>query len=227
MLRAKISEIFLSVQGEGLFAGKRNLFCRFYGCTFGCAGCDELNETYCEYSPKSLADEIELRLDEIKSDKTVSFTGGEPLEQAVFLKSFFEKYGKSGVKFLLETNGLMPDAVLPVLRYFDIISFDIKLPSVWKIDDTFSRHGEFVEVIGSTAVKYAKIVVSADASESEYRKYLSLLAGKEIPLILHPYGSSGCWKNIFEKGYEFLKIAESLGIDVRMMPRIHKIMGIK
>lgn len=40
-LTAPIAEIFCSVQGEGLYAGQRQVFLRFAGCNLSCRYCDE------------------------------------------------------------------------------------------------------------------------------------------------------------------------------------------
>ena len=42
-MKVKISEIFSSIQGEGLYLGKRHIFVRFYGCNMRCAYCDTIH----------------------------------------------------------------------------------------------------------------------------------------------------------------------------------------
>jgi 7-carboxy-7-deazaguanine synthase len=37
---AKITEVFLSIQGEGVHAGDEHIFVRFHGCNMRCTFCD-------------------------------------------------------------------------------------------------------------------------------------------------------------------------------------------
>jgi len=39
-LYADIAEIFSSIQGEGLYVGRRQIFIRFCGCNLNCRYCD-------------------------------------------------------------------------------------------------------------------------------------------------------------------------------------------
>lgn len=73
----KVSEIFSSLQGEGLRTGVPMAFLRLYGCGTGCAYCDTgyaINGSYEELT----YDQIITRLKSYNTD-WVEVTGGEPL----------------------------------------------------------------------------------------------------------------------------------------------------
>ena len=57
-MQARISEIFLSYQGEGPFTGSKQLFVRFYGCNMECSYCDTPLESYKSFSKESLLGKI-------------------------------------------------------------------------------------------------------------------------------------------------------------------------
>ncbi|MBI5414769.1 7-carboxy-7-deazaguanine synthase QueE [Candidatus Peregrinibacteria bacterium] len=84
----KISEIFYSIQGEGVNAGKRAIFVRFFGCNLSCSWCD----TKYSWHPK-YAEWKEMDLEEIVQKicsyncTHVIFTGGEP---SLFQKEILE-----------------------------------------------------------------------------------------------------------------------------------------
>ena len=74
----KISEIFYSIQGEGMLAGVPSLFIRTSGCNLRCTWCDT---PYTSWNPEGR----EMSLDEILSESApycathAVITGGEPM----------------------------------------------------------------------------------------------------------------------------------------------------
>ena len=89
----KITEIFESIQGEGLNIGEKHLFIRLLGCNLKCKYCD----TNILDDKKTVTLTKSALFDEIKhySANTISFTGGEPLLQSEFLKDFLSENKKS------------------------------------------------------------------------------------------------------------------------------------
>lgn len=74
----KINEIFLSIQGESLLAGKPTVFIRVATCHLRCTYCDT---KYAFWQGKVMT--VSEILDEVKKHETeyVCLTGGEPLGQ--------------------------------------------------------------------------------------------------------------------------------------------------
>ena len=97
----KVSEIFISVQGESLFAGYICTFIRLAGCNLRCTYCD----TQYAYHEGD-----EINLDSIVAQvkragvRTVEITGGEPLLQAD-TSLLAETLLDEGFRLLIETNG--------------------------------------------------------------------------------------------------------------------------
>ena len=73
-----IKETFLSIQGEGYYAGYSSYFIRTQGCDIGCHWCDEPNSWELGAGKKMSPSELIL---DVKKGNTniVIFTGGEPL----------------------------------------------------------------------------------------------------------------------------------------------------
>ena len=77
--RAKIKEIFSSIQGEGLYIGCKQIFIRFCACNLNCYYCDtdfypaNINDknTFFEYKPEELVEYLEKNYD-IKSTHSIS-----------------------------------------------------------------------------------------------------------------------------------------------------------
>ncbi|MCX5680766.1 MAG: 7-carboxy-7-deazaguanine synthase QueE [Candidatus Omnitrophica bacterium] len=130
-MNAKISEIFKSIQGEGKYLGVSQVFVRFFGCSLNCKICDTPyakgnSAEYEEYTSGKLLSEIRRLSQGIHS---VSLSGGEPLEQKDFLKSFLPLLKKQGMKTYLETNGVLFENLKEVIKHVDIVAMDMKLPS--------------------------------------------------------------------------------------------------
>lgn len=81
-LHFSISEIFHSLQGEGVRAGERCVFIRLQGCSLRCSWCDTayaLDHKKGGFDMKG--EEILSKIEEFDCN-FIEFTGGEPLEQA-------------------------------------------------------------------------------------------------------------------------------------------------
>ena len=73
--KAKIKEIFSSIQGEGLLVGVEQIFIRFCKCNLACKYCDtDFSSDYKEYSPQELVDYLKTNFDFNKIN-SISLTG--------------------------------------------------------------------------------------------------------------------------------------------------------
>ena len=224
MRKAKIIEIFSSIQGEGPYLGEEQVFLRFYDCNLSCEFCDERKKTtFKEYEVKEVVEKI---LKEKK--KVVSLTGGEPLLQSDFLKNLLPVLKKEKLKIYLETNGILKDKLLEVLNYIDIISMDLKLPS--SIGSTKSYWEEHLTFLRECVKKevFTKSVVTPQTSLSDIKKAVSLVktVDKNIPFIIQPVSYNGNIEkiNLLE---DFFNVASGELNRVRIIPQIHKILGVK
>ncbi len=114
----KINEIFLSIQGESLLAGKPTVFVRTAACNLRCTWCDT---KYSFWQGKVMP--LEEIVSEVKKHETeyVCLTGGEPLGQKgiypLMRRLLDEKFIVS-----LETNGSfsIKDVPLDVIKVVDV-----------------------------------------------------------------------------------------------------------
>ncbi len=102
----KISEIFTSIQGEGVFIGQPSVFVRFYGCNLNCLWCDTPQGR--EPSVKYKEMDVSEILKKIKKTgiKNVVLTGGEPLLQdKEEISLLVRKLLSNKYHVTIETNG--------------------------------------------------------------------------------------------------------------------------
>ncbi|MDP6186271.1 MAG: 7-carboxy-7-deazaguanine synthase QueE [Pseudomonadales bacterium] len=116
MSNLRITEIFLSLQGEANTVGRPTVFVRLTGCPLRCQYCDS------EYA---FSGGIMMSLDDITQQVQelgvahVTVTGGEPLAQPN-VKGLMQRLIDMGLSVSLETSGALsvekvPDAVIKVL----------------------------------------------------------------------------------------------------------------
>lgn len=116
----RITEIFLSIQGESSWAGHACVFVRTTGCHLRCVWCDT---DYAFYGGAKLCvDEVLAEVERIGGDcRLVELTGGEPLlqkEMGELAQALLDR----GYTVLCETSGSLDIGVLPkpVIKIMDI-----------------------------------------------------------------------------------------------------------
>jgi len=136
----RINEIFYSIQGEGKWTGRPNIFIRTAGCNLRCSFCDT------KYAYKSGK---EMNTKEIINEiskypcRYICITGGEPLLQDdVFylIKKLLEKK----YKICIETNGSLSIEKVPNKKTV-LISLDIKCPSSNMHEKNYFRNIAFLK----------------------------------------------------------------------------------
>jgi 7-carboxy-7-deazaguanine synthase len=227
---ADISEIFSSIQGEGLYIGHRHIFIRFSACNLNCTFCDADRAL----QPKALSVEAviskieSLNIDSIHN--AVALTGGEPLLYHEFLKELLPAIVDKGLKIYLETNATLADKLHDIICYIDIIAADIKLPSVSGNKDCWDSHKNFLEIAFNKEF-FVKIIVSDMIDIAEFDRAIGLVKGIsfDIPLVIQPETKiSSTDVNISAEMLLRLqqRALRSLN-NVLVIPQAHKMMRIK
>ncbi len=231
LINSKIMEIFSSIQGEGLFIGKRQIFIRFAGCNIDCKYCDTENSKSGEIGDYISTDDLN---DKVQSLLTPDFhsleiTGGEPLLYADFIREFLLKYD---YRVMLETNATLPDKLESLTGLVDIVSMDIKLPEHFNTKEewlnVYENELKSIEVMERNNIRYyVKIVVSWMTPIRIIEDILQDLDGlvsSDVEFIVQPVSPMSLWKskkNLFN-------ISEVIGkqYEVSIIPQIHKYMEI-
>lgn len=244
--KAKIKEIFSSIQGEGLYVGCKQIFIRFCACNLHCAYCDtdfyptDINNKteYFEFTPSELLEYLEKNFD-IQSTHSISLTGGEPLIWVDFLKEFMPLIQKKyDILFYLETNATIDDNAAKILPYTDIIAGDVKLPSCSGID-VFESHNKFFKTASETKNNkeisfntqnknfFVKVVFDDKITDDEILKTVNLAKKHDFEIILQPRMindklsvNSDFMMDIFEKFVQKYKYT-------RLIPQIHKFINVE
>ena len=242
--KAYLSEVFSSIQGEGLLVGLRQIFVRFSGCSLTCNYCDtpESRVQSSEFivgahagapntfpnpvSPEKLTETVNSFQTHQNLHHSISLTGGEPMEQVSFLKEWLPEIRKSSnLKIYLETNGLLPAHLSEVIDLVDIIGMDIKLPSVAGVKPFWDLHRDFLKTASKREV-FVKVVVDSMVAEDELMLAAELVHSVDvnIPFIIQPRTP------IDMDAGSLLRLQEIVTrklLDVRVIPQVHKFLNLK
>jgi organic radical activating enzyme len=230
MQRANLCEIFDSIQGEGPYAGVRQVFVRFFECNMHCTWCDtpaSIGDTTRNFETLALDDVMAQMEKRWQSMHSVSLTGGEPLLQAEFISSLLDRMASRKMPAYLETNGTLPDALAKVIDRVAIVAMDIKLPSSTKAGVFWREHEEFLK-IALQQETFVKAVVTSDTAVSDVEEMIALLSrvAPEIPVILQP-NTYQLNNGVMPRCVEFHQLCLRHLKDVRVMPQMHKFMKIR
>lgn len=240
-MRANVVEVFSSIQGEGKYVGCRQVFVRFSGCNLRCKYCDTLVShapyRYCMTeedagsrkfiqldNPVSI-EELSPRIQHLLEvpHHSVSFTGGEPLYRADFIHALVPKIR---CKTFLETNGTLTEELKKVINDIDIISMDIKLPSITG-KELWDAHQKFMSIAKNKDL-YIKLVVSEETTTEEFSQAIRLVQSVDptIPFIIQPVTpTNGCNAASPAAVLEYQQQALAILQDVRVIPQTHKMIG--
>lgn len=235
---ANLVEVFSSIQGEAKYVGYRQVFVRFLGCNLNCKYCDTSvsHNEHMQCSIEQVAGQrnffqmnnpIDIHTLAEKINKllilphhSVSFTGGEPLCSADFIHDIAKQIN---CKLYLETNGTLYHELEKIIHDIDIISMDIKLPSV--TDRTlWEEHKRFLQIAKQKEL-FVKIVISGETTKEEFNQAISLIANIDcnIPLIIQPVTPiNNCTSVTPEEVLDYQEIALEKLNDVRVIPQTHK-----
>lgn len=237
--RARVSEIFTSIEGEGIFVGKKTLFIRLSGCHLKCRWCDT------KYA-LPLDSGTDYQIDEIKDLITkelrpftykVNFTGGEPLlqtEAVIELADFIKK--QTNLKTYIESSCFDSELFSKVLPYIDICKIEFKTDDSNVVEDQEYDNLLLSEIkclelaVESNKATYIKIVVTNSTNLESFKNLVYNISKKIKPsdilgFIIQP--SFGIDQPTVNKLLDTYDIVQPMFPEVRIIPQLHKEIGAR
>ncbi|MCG7981528.1 MAG: 7-carboxy-7-deazaguanine synthase QueE [Candidatus Thiodiazotropha lotti] len=182
MSQLRITEIFVSLQGESNTVGLPTVFIRLTGCPLRCVYCD--TEYAFSGGEKMSIESILQQLSELRINR-VCVTGGEPLAQAACTE-LLRRLCDAGYEISLETSGALDiSAVDP--RVVRVI--DLKTPGSGEVSknrltnlDCLRESDQLKFVIsGRDDYEWSKAMLKDYALEGECEILFSPVHGKQNP----------------------------------------------
>jgi 7-carboxy-7-deazaguanine synthase len=204
----KISEIFFSLQGEGVEIGLPTVFVRLFACDLRCSWCDTMYAVEGrEFREMSLQD-VRAEIDK-SACRRVCITGGEPLIQKKEVEALARELISDGYSIILETSGhKMPPPVF--WTEGSVISMDCKCPGSGmheKMDFTL-----FEKLRARDQLKF----VIADERDYDYAADILNKHRIKANVIFQPVEGAGL-------GWITEKVLSDRLEGVRVLPQLHKI----
>lgn len=202
-MKVKLTEMFVTIQGEGPMTGVPSLFVRFGGCNLRCRwknddGTESLCDTpYASYAPEGKLIGLEPLAADIAQAlitnriRHVVLTGGEPTLVPIsdlvdHVRDGLEGASQAGamvptnVHFTLETNGTNP---VDLAYTVDQLCISPKLPSSGNPASTMDTATSVAELISLNKdnLTFVKVVAGTDEELTEaHRFFMDLIVQMEL-----------------------------------------------
>ncbi len=203
-----LNEIYTSLQGEGLLVGTPSIFIRLQGCNLRCPWCDQPSALAFKESAVSL-DELLKTVEELPH-RHVVITGGEPFAEAS-LPMLVEELLKMGKSVQIETNCTLWQEGLEELAPLLHITCSPKAVASWYV------HPKIRE-----CAKELKFVVDKELSLEVLLRFEEFL--RRGVVMLQPEGNKEVF---FHKALDIQLRLLEMGYQVRVLPQVHKLLGLK
>lgn len=237
-ITTKLSEIFTSIEGEGILFGTKTMFVRLAGCPFNCYWCD---------TPYALPMDsgIEYSIDEVKeiisnnlqpNTYKINFTGGEPLVQYEAVIELAKFVRQKGLRVYLESSCYDAGRFAKVLPYMDICKVELKLRdskivSEKQYNNLLKNEQECLRMaVNNGKTTYIKVVVTNSSNLEEFKDIVA-----EVFKIAKPSELAGF---IIQPSYRideptldvlfgFYDTVYPMYDQVRVVPQLHKVIGAR
>jgi 7-carboxy-7-deazaguanine synthase len=202
----KTTEVFASVQGEGLRQGEPTIFVRLSGCNRRCTFCD--TKTAWRGGRETPVDTIVAEVKRLCRGFPASWvclTGGEPLAQDV--GPLVRRLHAEGYKVQVETNGTFPPE--PAVDWHTVSP----KPPDYDVHPGFVKRAREVKLVVCRAL-------TLDVVRTARKTF-----PPAVPLILQPQ-SNAAWS--MKKALKILREASRSGLSgIRVSVQLHKVYGLR
>ncbi len=236
--RVQLSEIFTSIEGEGILIGTKTMFIRMAGCHLGCIWCDTRYALPLNSGKAYNLDRVKAMIcNELRPNTyKVNFTGGEPLLQHHAVADLAKFIKEKGLKTYLESSCFDSRRFEKILPFIDICKIEFKMSDSNAVDsDHHARllmnERECLDMsIKCSKTTYIKVVVTALSSLGEFRKLLqdvfTHIETRDLAgFVIQP--SSAMEEPSLEKLLNFYDATYPIYQNVRIIPQLHKLMGVR
>ncbi len=236
-MKARIFEVFTSIEGEGMLYGTKTLFVRLAGCPLSCFYCDTPEALPADSGTEYGIDEARALIDSVLQDHTykVNFTGGEPLIQHEAVAELARHVKSRGVRTYLESACYDSARFGHVMGHMDILKVEFKT----RDSEVAKDAAHYDRLVGEAAkclraatdakkLAYVKVVVSSKTRGADFEELLGRVFDAARPESVSGFyiqPTSGVAEPRLEELLQLYDLAIKHHPEVRIVPQLHKLMG--
>ena len=236
--RVKLSEIFTSIEGEGVLFGTKTMFVRMAGCPLKCHWCDTTYAIPMDSGNDYSIDEVEDLISDNLQPNTykVNFTGGEPLVQHEAVIKLAQFVKQKGLRTYLESACYDSARFSMVLPHIDICKIEFKLKDSKVVDEKY--YGNLLRneleclslAVSSNKMCYIKVVITNSSNLKEFKELLNEVFRFAKPrdiagFIIQP--SFNVDEPTLDVLFGFYDAVYPRYDQVRILPQLHKSIGVR
>jgi organic radical activating enzyme len=205
-----INEIYETIQGEGLLVGTPSLFIRVQGCNLRCPWCDQQEALEFRRETALSLEEV-LRRSRSSPFRHAVITGGEPFTEPN-LGKLVRALLKEGFSVQIETNGTLWNDDL------EKVADRIHITCSPKGVADFFVHPKVLKFAKELKFVVDEALTEEVLLEERFRRHL-----EEGLVVLQPEGNR---REMMGKALSLQRSLARKGFSVRLIPQVHKLLGI-
>jgi 7-carboxy-7-deazaguanine synthase len=217
----KISEVFASIQGEGILAGVPSLFIRTSGCNLRCHWCDTPYTSWVPEGEDWPIDRIIEWVAENRGYRHVVLTGGEPMIQPE-LPDLARRLADAGFHVTVETAGTV---YVELVCHLMSISPKLANSTPWMMEggrraaahEKLRINGEVLRRLVKSYEYQLKFVVGEPGDLEEIKQVIQLCGAKNERVLLMGEGRTA--EVLRERAVWLVELCKEHGY--RYCPRLH------
>lgn len=236
--RVKLSEIFTSIEGEGVLFGTKTMFVRMAGCPLKCHWCDTPYAIPMDSGSDYSIDQVKELISNSLHPNTykVNFTGGEPLVQHEAVIELAKFVRQKGIRTYLESACYDSARFSKVLPYIDICKIEFKLKDSKVVDE--KHYGNLLKneleclrlAVSNSKTSYIKIVVTNSSSLKEFKELVHKVFNIAKPADIAGFIIQPSYKvdePTLDVLFGFYDAVYPFYDQVRVVPQLHKAIGVR
>lgn len=205
-----INEVYASIQGEGLLVGTPSVFIRLQGCNLRCPWCDQPSAL--NFTQKGVEIEEVLKLVEKYYHRHVVITGGEPFAHKN-LHMLVKELLSMGKSVQIETNGTLWQEEMEEVASSVHITCSPKGEVSWHAHPKVLGHARELKFVVDEHLEKGVLL------RGEFLEFL-----EKGLVVLQPEGNK---ERFLKKALSMQEELLKLGYSVRVIPQVHKFLGLK